>query len=153
LLSTTIIHHYFEFKEWKSFWLDARACIKTDDYYRSANLNWDQTQALIKTQSKGHQLIVTQGFIGSNSNNFTTTLGREGSDYSAAIFAYALNAESVTIWKDVPGVLNGDPRVFNNTELFIKSRIVKPLNWLFMEPLLFILKLYSRSREKKFLFM
>ena len=117
LLSTTIIHHYFEFKEWKSFWLDARACIKTDDYYRSANLNWDQTQALIKTQSKGHQLIVTQGFIGSNSNNFTTTLGREGSDYSAAIFAYALNAESVTIWKDVPGVLNGDPRVFNNTEL------------------------------------
>jgi aspartate kinase len=117
LLSTTIIHHYFEFKEWKSFWLDARACIKTDDYYRSANLNWDQTQVSIKTQSKGHQLIVTQGFIGSNSNNFTTTLGREGSDYSAAIFAYALNAESVTIWKDVPGVLNGDPRVFNNTEL------------------------------------
>lgn len=117
LLSTTIIHHYFEFKEWKSFWLDARVCIKTDDYYRSANLNWDQTQVSIKTQSKGHQLIVTQGFIGSNSNNFTTTLGREGSDYSAAIFAYALNAESVTIWKDVPGVLNGDPRVFNNTEL------------------------------------
>lgn len=117
LLSTTIIYHYFELKGWKSFWLDARDCIKTDDYYRSANLNWDQTQTLIKSGAKGHQLIITQGFIGSNSNNFTTTLGREGSDYSAAIFAYALNAESVTIWKDVPGVLNGDPRVFNNTEL------------------------------------
>lgn len=117
LLSTTIIYHYFELKGWKSFWLDARDCIKTDDYYRSANLNWDQTQTFIKSGAKGHQLIITQGFIGSNSNNFTTTLGREGSDYSAAIFAYALNAESVTIWKDVPGVLNGDPRVFNNTEL------------------------------------
>jgi aspartate kinase len=117
LLSTTIIYHYFELKGLKSFWLDARDCIKTDDYYRSANLNWDQTQTFIKSKAKGHQLIITQGFIGSNSNNFTTTLGREGSDYSAAIFAYALNAESVTIWKDVPGVLNGDPRVFNNTEL------------------------------------
>lgn len=117
LLSTTIIHRYFEFQGWKSFWLDARECIKTDDYYRAANLNWEETQALINSKAKGHQLIIAQGFIGSNSNNFTTTLGREGSDYSAAIFAYALNAESVTIWKDVPGVLNGDPRVFNNTKL------------------------------------
>ena len=117
LLSTTIIHRYFEFQGWKSFWLDARECIKTDDYYRAANLNWEETQALINYKAKGHQLIIAQGFIGSNSNNFTTTLGREGSDYSAAIFAYALNAESVTIWKDVPGVLNGDPRVFNNTKL------------------------------------
>lgn len=117
LLSTTIIHRYFEFQGWKSFWLDARDCIKTDDYYRAANLNWEETQALINSKANGHQLIIAQGFIGSNSNNFTTTLGREGSDYSAAIFAYALNAESVTIWKDVPGVLNGDPRVFNNTKL------------------------------------
>lgn len=117
LLSTIIIHRYFEFQGWKSFWLDARECIKTDDYYRAANLNWEETQALINSKANGHQLIIAQGFIGSNSNNFTTTLGREGSDYSAAIFAYALNAESVTIWKDVPGVLNGDPRVFNNTKL------------------------------------
>src|SRR6056300_229254 len=117
LLSTTIIHRYFELQGWKSYWLDARECIKTDDYYRAANLDWELTQDLIKTKAKGHQLVITQGFIGSNSNNFTTTLGREGSDYSAAIFAYALNAESVTIWKDVPGVLNGDPRVFNHTEL------------------------------------
>jgi len=117
LLSTSIIHRYFELQGWKSFWLDARECIKTDDYYRAANLNWEETQALIKSKTKGRELIIAQGFIGSNANNFTTTLGREGSDYSAAIFAYALNAKSVTIWKDVPGVLNGDPRVFNNTEL------------------------------------
>ncbi|MDA9843634.1 aspartate kinase [Flavobacteriaceae bacterium] len=117
LLSTTIIQHYFLEKGWDSFWLDARNCIKTDDYYRAANLNWEETQSQIKNETKGHNLIITQGFIGSNSNNFTTTLGREGSDYSAAIFAYALNADSVTIWKDVPGVLNGDPRVFQNTEL------------------------------------
>jgi aspartate kinase len=117
LLSTTIIHRYFELQGWKSFWLDARECIKTDDYYRAANLNWEETQALIKSKTQSRELIIAQGFIGSNANNFTTTLGREGSDYSAAIFAYALNAESVTIWKDVPGVLNGDPRVFNNTEL------------------------------------
>lgn len=117
LLSTTIIQHYFLEKDWDSFWLDARNCIKTDDYYRAANLNWEETQSQIKNETKGHNLIITQGFIGSNSNNFTTTLGREGSDYSAAIFAYALNADSVTIWKDVPGVLNGDPRVFQNTEL------------------------------------
>lgn len=117
LLSTTIIHHYLEYQGWKSYWLDARACIKTDDYYRAANLNWEATQQEVQSHVKGKSLIITQGFIGSSSNNFTTTLGREGSDYSAAIFAYALNAESVTIWKDVPGVLNGDPRVFKETQL------------------------------------
>lgn len=117
LLSTTIIHHYFEYQGWKSYWLDARACIKTDDYYRAANLNWEATQQEVQSHVKGKSLVITQGFIGSSSNNFTTTLGREGSDYSAAIFAYALNAESVTIWKDVPGVLNGDPRVFKETQL------------------------------------
>ncbi len=117
LLSTTIIHHYLEYQGWKSYWLDARACIKTDDYYRAANLNWEATQQEVQSHVKGKSLVITQGFIGSSSNNFTTTLGREGSDYSAAIFAYALNAESVTIWKDVPGVLNGDPRVFKETQL------------------------------------
>ena len=117
LLSTAIIHHYFEHQGWKSYWLDARACIKTDDYYRAANLNWEATQQEVQSHVKGKSLVITQGFIGSSSNNFTTTLGREGSDYSAAIFAYALNAESVTIWKDVPGVLNGDPRVFKETKL------------------------------------
>jgi len=117
LLSTTIIHFFLNFSGFQSAWLDARNCIKTDDYYRAANLNWEWTQQNIVEQVGKSQLVITQGFIGSNSNNFTTTLGREGSDYSAAIFAYALNAESVTIWKDVPGVLNGDPRVFKETKL------------------------------------
>ena len=117
ILSTKIIHHFIEFSGIDNFWLDSRNCIKTDDYYRAANLNWELTQKNIKQQVEKDSLIITQGFIGSNSNNFTTTLGREGSDYSAAIFAYALNATSVTIWKDVPGVLNGDPRVFQNTQL------------------------------------
>ena len=117
LLSTTIIHYFLLNQVMDSFWLDARNCIKTDDYYRAANLNWELTQSNIQSQIGTASLVITQGFIGSNSNNFTTTLGREGSDYSAAIFGYALNAESVTIWKDVPGVLNGDPREFQNTQL------------------------------------
>jgi len=117
LLSTKIIHYFLIHEGMDSFWLDARNCIKTDDYYRAANLNWEVTQANIQTQAGNRSLLITQGFIGSNSNNFTTTLGREGSDYSAAIFGYALNASSVTIWKDVPGVLNGDPREFQNTQL------------------------------------
>ena len=117
LLSTTIIHYFVQKKKMDSFWLDARNCIKTDDYYRSANLNWELTLNKINQQIGKNSLIITQGFIGSNSNNFTTTLGREGSDYTAAIFAYALNAKSVTIWKDVSGVLNGDPRVFKKTQL------------------------------------
>ncbi len=117
LLSTTIIHHYLVYKGINSYWLDARNCIKTDDYYRAANLDWDATLSNVKTQVGDTSLVITQGFIGSNSNNFTTTLGREGSDYSAAIFGYALNAESVTIWKDVPGILNADPRVFKDTQL------------------------------------
>ena len=117
LLSTKIIHHFMKFSGFECIWLDARDCIKTDDYYRAANLDWEMSQNKILEQAGKHTLIITQGFIGSNSNNFTTTLGREGSDYSAAIFAYALNASSVTIWKDVPGVLNGDPRVFKKTQL------------------------------------
>lgn len=117
LLSTNIIHYFLLNLGLDSFWLDARNCIKTDYYYRAANLNWELTQSNIQSQIGTASLVITQGFIGSDSNNFTTTLGREGSDYSAAIFGYALNAESVTIWKDVPGVLNGDPREFQNTQL------------------------------------
>ena len=117
LLSTTIIADYLISIGLPAHWLDARLCVKTDDYYRDANLDWELTQAKIKAQINGAKLIISQGFIGSDSNNFTTTLGREGSDYSAAIFGYALGAESVTIWKDVPGVLNGDPRFFDNSVL------------------------------------
>ena len=120
LLSSKIVHAFMKFSGLDNYWLDSRKCIKTDDYYRAANINWELTSQNIKNGLKGHSLAVTQGFIGSNSNNFTTTLGREGSDYSAAIFAYVLNASSLTIWKDVPGVLNGDPRVFKKTKLLKK---------------------------------
>ena len=117
LLSTTIINAYLNHVNIDSEWLDARKCVKTDSYYRDANLDWKKTKQSIKGQVSNKRIVVSQGFIGSDENNFTTTLGREGSDYTAAIFAYALSAESVTIWKDVPGVLNGDPRVFKNTKL------------------------------------
>ncbi|AEH00629.1 aspartate kinase [Lacinutrix sp. 5H-3-7-4] len=117
LVSTTIISNYLNEKHFNNTWLDVRQCIKTDDYYRSANVDWNLTQDIITKVVKPNTLYITQGFLGSDSNNFTTTLGREGSDYTAAIFAYCLNAESVTIWKDVPGVLNGDPRHFKNTQL------------------------------------
>ena len=117
LLSTSIINAYLNHVDIPCEWLDARKCVKTDAYYRDANLDWELTQETINAQVSKNKLVISQGFIGSDENNFTTTLGREGSDYTAAIFAYALNAESVTIWKDVPGVLNGDPRVFENTKL------------------------------------
>lgn len=117
ILSTTIVSHYFNFRGLKNQWLDVREFIKTDNNYRDASVDWDQTQKNIAKGVKKKNLNITQGFLGSDENNFTTTLGREGSDYTAAIFAYCLNAESVTIWKDVPGVLNADPRYFENAVL------------------------------------
>lgn len=117
LISTTIISNYLNEIGLKNNWLDVREYIKTDNYYRRANVNWDDTQEHISSKFNRSVLNITQGFLGSDSNNFTTTLGREGSDYTAAIFAYCLNAESVTIWKDVPGVLNADPRYFENAQL------------------------------------
>ena len=117
LISTTIISYYLNEIGVANTWLDVREFIKTDNYYRNAKINWIQTQALISTNVDNTKLNITQGFLGSDVNNFTTTLGREGSDYTAAVFAYCLNANSVTIWKDVPGVLNADPRYFENAEL------------------------------------
>jgi len=117
IISTTILSTYFEFKGIENEWLDARNLIKTDSTYRDAKVDWEETQSAIINLVNPKSLTITQGFIGADTNNFTTTLGREGSDYSAGIFAYCLNAESVSIWKDVPGVLNGDPRVFDNTIL------------------------------------
>jgi aspartate kinase len=117
IVSTTIVSHYFNEKGLKNNWIDVRNFIKTDNTYRDANLDWEQTQKLISKGIKKKTLNITQGFLGSDENNFTTTLGREGSDYTAAIFAYCLSAESVTIWKDVPGVLNADPRYFENAVL------------------------------------
>lgn len=117
IVSTTIVSHYFNYRGLKNTWLDVRNFIKTDITYRDANVYWDQTELLISKKIEKNTLYITQGFIGADPNNFTTTLGREGSDYTAAIFAYCLGAESVTIWKDVPGVLNGDPRFFEDTVL------------------------------------
>ncbi|BCY27571.1 aspartate kinase [Flavobacterium okayamense] len=117
LVSTTIVSFYLKEVGIKNNWIDVRNFIKTDTNYRDANVDWEQTQTLIKKGVKKNILNITQGFIGSDENNFTTTLGREGSDYTAAIFAYCLSAESVTIWKDVPGVLNADPRYFENAIL------------------------------------
>ncbi|MGB1308735.1 MAG: aspartate kinase [Oceanihabitans sp.] len=117
LVSTTIISEYLNFKKLNNKWLDVREFIKTDNYYRRANVNWEITQKQITANLNPNVVNITQGFLASDSNNFSTTLGREGSDYTAAIFAYCLNAESVTIWKDVPGVLNADPRYFENAQL------------------------------------
>jgi len=117
LISTTILSHYMNFMEIRTHWIDVRNFIKTDSNYRDANVDWDVTQKNISKNVKRKTLNITQGFLGSDENNFTTTLGREGSDYTAAIFAYCLNAESVTIWKDVPGVMNADPRYFENATL------------------------------------
>ncbi|WP_108808008.1 aspartate kinase [Aquimarina spinulae] len=117
LISTTIVSEYLNHKGYQNTWLDARDFIKTDTAYRDAEVDWQTTQHLILEKVNKNSLSVTQGFIGSDENNFTTTLGREGSDYTAGILAYCLNADSVSIWKDVPGVLNADPRVFDTTQL------------------------------------
>ena len=117
ILSTKIINSYLNYSNIKCHWIDARELIKTDSKYRDANLNWEITKHSISKNINTKLLNITQGFIASDSNNFSTTLGREGSDYTAAIFAYCLNAQSVTIWKDVPGVLNADPRVFKKPQL------------------------------------
>jgi aspartate kinase len=118
LISTTIISHYLSDKGLENKFLDVRSCIKTNTDYRDAIVDWEETQKNIIESVPKKGICITQGFIASeNSHNFTTTLGREGSDYTAAIFAYCLNAQSVTIWKDVPGILNADPRHFKKTQL------------------------------------
>jgi len=118
MISSTIIHCYMEESGLPTKFLDARTCIKTSNNYREGIVLWDRTQDLILKHVPQNTFTITQGFIASEeAHNFTTTLGREGSDYTAAIFAYCLNASSVTIWKDVPGVLNADPRHFSETIL------------------------------------
>ena len=114
LVSTTLVSAYLNEIGLNNTWLDARDLIKTDNKYRDANIDWKLSTSLIKKAIVGDKLIITQGFIGCTSENFTTTLGREGSDYSAAIFASILEAKKLVIWKDVPGLLNADPRYFPN---------------------------------------
>lgn len=119
LVSSKIMAAYLNKIGLPTQWLDARDVVATDNTYREGWVIWDKTKAnaqktVIPMLARGG-FVLTQGFIGSTSENFTTTLGREGSDYSAAIFSHCLEAESMTIWKDVPGVLNADPRMFDNT--------------------------------------
>lgn len=121
LVSTRIISAYLNKDGIKSLWLDVRGYIHTDNTYREGIVQWDKTRASITKDipsllAKG--AVVTQGFLGGTSENFTTTLGREGSDYTASIFAACLGAESVTTWKDVPGILNADPKFFADTVKF-----------------------------------
>ncbi len=118
LFSTTMVQAFLQANQFSSTLIDARDVIKTDSRHRDARVNWDQsaTEAqAIHTAMSQHQIVITQGFIGSDINGHSTTLGREGSDFTAAILAYLLDASDVTIWKDVPGMLNADPKWFGDT--------------------------------------
>jgi aspartate kinase len=117
ILSTIIVSNYLQHKGIVNEWTDARQFLKTDGTFREGRVDWDISERLIRNRFSfsGIRLYITQGFVGSTVNNLTTTLGREGSDYTAAILAYVLKAESVTVWKDVPGVLNADPKWFDDT--------------------------------------
>ncbi len=117
IISTKIVSSYLNLNGMDNLWVDARSIIRTDNTYRDAKIDWAKTSELVKDMMKFHRerMYVTQGFIGSTSENISTTLGREGSDFSAAILAWCLDAEKVAIWKDVPGVLNADPKYFDNT--------------------------------------
>ncbi len=121
LLSTAIISAYLNECKIKNQWVDVRDIFRTDDNFRDASIDWDYTQQKITEDIvplyKQTDIIVTQGFIGSTDENESTTLGREGSDYSAAVFAHMLDAESQTIWKDVEGVMNADPKQFPEAQL------------------------------------
>ncbi len=126
VVSTKIITAFLTKTGVKAEWLDARKLVRTDDRWREGRVDWDTTGQLITQQldesfnTKGKRVVVTQGFLGHTAQGDTTTLGREGSDFTASIFAYVTNAESVTIWKDVPGMLNADPKYFDNTVLLEK---------------------------------
>lgn len=117
LVSTAIVSEYLNSIQQKNQWIDVRTCLRTDDLFRDATVDWEWTEELVKEvfTFEGQRLYITQGFIGSTTTNLTTTLGREGSDYTAAILGSILNVDSVSIWKDVPGVLSADPKKMNDT--------------------------------------
>jgi len=117
LISTKIISNYLQSIGQNSQWIDTRSCVITNDAHRRATVNWEETENRIKSVITEPVIYFVQGFIGSTPQGIATTLGREGSDYTASVFAHVLEADEVCIWKDVPGVLNGDPKVFNNAVL------------------------------------
>ncbi|MDO8999165.1 MAG: aspartate kinase [Bacteroidota bacterium] len=120
VLATKIVSAYLNEIDIKNKWLDVRGFIQTDNSYREGKVDYELSQYLVKTELlpifNSHNIIITQGFIGGTSENFTTTLGREGSDYTAALLAFFTDAKQVIIWKDVPGVLNADPKYFKNAK-------------------------------------
>lgn len=127
LLSTKIVDAYLKHAGIKTKWIDVRDVLRTDNNFRDARINWEATAACVQREVtpflSRDSVVITQGFIGSTDDNESTTLGREGSDYSAAVFANLLNAESQTIWKDVPGVMNADPKQYD------KAQWIKELNY------------------------
>jgi len=120
LLSTTIVSHYLNETGIPNLWVDVRDIFRTDDNFRDASIDWAFTKgkidSVIKPMFKKNNIVISQGFIGSTDENESTTLGREGSDYTAAVFANMLDATVQTIWKDVPGVMNADPKQFPEAE-------------------------------------
>ncbi len=120
LLSSRIVSAYLRECNLSNQWIDARGYILTDNNYREGIIDWEKSCTSIRRlkETLNKQFVITQGFIGGTSENYTTTLGREGSDYSAAVFASCLQAESLTIWKDVPGVMNCDPGLFSNARKY-----------------------------------
>lgn len=120
LFSTIIISSYLNKEGVENQWIDAREFIKTSDNATDSKVNWEKTKRKINSNLSKNKSYLTQGFIGSNLNGETTTLGREGSDFSAAIFAWSMDVEEVIIWKDVDGLLNADPKWFNKTQILKK---------------------------------
>ena len=117
LLSTKILSNYLLSVGFDNEWVDARDLIRTNNSFKNAKINWIETSELVRKKICNKN-IITQGFIGGTSENYTTTLGREGSDFTAAILAYVLDANNITIWKDVPGLMNADPQYFSHAKLF-----------------------------------
>lgn len=119
VLSSIIVSAFLNENGFNVKWTDARKLIRTDNTYQEGTVDWKKTEELISatvlSDIQSFDILLTQGFIGHTPEGFTTTLGREGSDYTAGIFAYCTNADSVTIWKDVPGMLNADPKYFDET--------------------------------------
>ena len=117
MASTRIVSEYLKVAGYGNAWIDIRTCLRTDDVFRDASVDWKWTKKLVKQvfNFENEKLYITQGFIGATTSNLTTTLGREGSDFTAAILGNVLNAEDVSIWKDVPGVLNADPKKMEGT--------------------------------------
>jgi len=131
LISTQIITAFLNEKGLNYQWKDARKMIRTDEFYREAHVDWEVSEQLIKENILDRGRYVTQGFVAGSLNGLTTTLGREGSDYSAAIMAYCLNTKALVIWKDVDGVLNADPRHFHKTTLLERISFAEAIEMAF----------------------